>query len=171
MLDVINGTKTIDEVGSDMLDSLKNAFKVSSSRAPFTTYLPFGFSLAGSYTVTKYFSVGLLSYSRIIGKQVREALTLSANVNLGNAFSTSISYTAENRRYDNLGAGVAFRAGVLQFYLLSDRIPIVWNRIKDENSNVVIPANWNTFNLRLGMNIVFGNRVKEKSDKPMILIE
>jgi hypothetical protein len=171
MLDVINGTRTIDEVGSDMLDSLKNAFKVSSSKAPFTTYLPFGFSFAGSYSVTKYFSVGLLSYSRIIGKQVREALTLSANLNLGNAFSTSISYTAENRRYDNLGAGVAFRAGVTQFYLLSDRIPVAWNRIKDENSNVVIPANWNTFNLRLGMNIVFGNRVKEKSDKPMLLIE
>jgi hypothetical protein len=171
MLDVINGTKTIDEVGSDMLDSLKNAFVVTNSRAPFTTCLPFGFSLAGSYSVTKYFSVGLLSYSRIIGKQIREALTLSANLNLGNSFSTSISYTAENRRYDNLGAGVAFRAGVLQFYLLSDRIPVVWNRIKDENSNVIIPANWNTFNLRLGMNVVFGNRVKEKSDKPMILIE
>jgi len=171
MLDVINGTKTIDEVGSDMLDSLKNAFVVSSSKAPFTTFLPFGFSFAGSYSVTKYFSVGLLSYSRIIGKQIREALTLSANLNLGNAFSTSISYTAENRRYDNLGAGVAFRAGVLQFYLLSDRIPVVWNRIKDEKSNVIIPANWNTFNLRLGMNIVFGNRVKEKNDKPMILIE
>jgi hypothetical protein len=171
MLDVINKTKTIDEVGTDMLDSLKNAFVVSRSGTPFTTYLPFGFSFAGSYSVTKYFSVGLLSYSRIIGKQIREALTLSANLNIGNALSTSISYTAENHRYDNLGAGVAFRAGVLQFYMLSDRIPIVWNRIKNDNSNLIIPANWNTFNLRLGMNVVFGNRVKEKNDKPMILIE
>lgn len=171
MLDVVNGSKTIDEVGSDMLDSLKNAFVVSSSKVPFTTYLPFGISLAGSYNVTKKFSVGLLSYSRIIGKQIREALTLSANLNLGNAFSTSLSYTAENHRYDNLGAGVAFRAGILQFYLLSDRIPVVWNRIKNENSNVIIPANWNTFNLRLGMNVVFGNRVKEKNDKPMVLVE
>ena len=171
MVDVVNGTKTIDEVGTDVLDSLKNAFVVSKSKAPFTTYLPFGISFAGSYSVTKNFSVGLLSYSRIISKQIREALTLSANLNLGNAFSTSISYTAENHRYDNLGAGVAFRAGIIQFYLLSDRIPIVWNRITDDNSNVIIPANWNTFNLRLGMNIVFGNRVKEKNDKPMVLVE
>lgn len=171
MLDVINGTKTIDEVGKDMLDSLKNAFNVSNSKAPFTTYLPFGISLGGSYNVTKRFSVGLLSYSRIIGKQVREALTLSANLNLGNAFSTSISYTAENHRYDNLGAGVAFRAGIIQFYLLSDRIPIMWNKIKNDKSNVMVPANWNTINLRLGMNLVFGNRIREKNDKPMLLVE
>jgi hypothetical protein len=171
MVDVVNGTKTIDQVGTDVLDSLKNAFVVSKSRAPFTTYLPFGISFAGSYTVTKNFSVGLLSYSRIISKQFRESLTLSANLNIGNAFSTSISYTAENHRYDNLGAGVAFRVGITQFFLLSDRIPVVWNRIKNDNSNVIIPANWNTVNLRLGMNIVFGNRVKEKNDKPMVLIE
>ena len=171
MLDVINGTKTIDEVGKEMLDSLKNAFNVSNTKAPFTTYLPFGISLGGSYNVTKRFSVGLLSYSRIIGKQLREALTLSANLNLGNAFSTSISYTAENHRYDNLGAGVAFRAGIIQFYLLSDRIPIMWNKIKNDKSNVMVPANWNTINLRLGMNLVFGNRIREKNDKPMVLVE
>ena len=171
MLDVINGTKTIDEVGKDMLDSLKNAFNVSNTKAPFTTYLPFGISLGGSYNVTKRFSVGLLSYSRIIGKQLREALTLSANLNLGNAFSTSISYTAENHRYDNLGAGMAFRAGIIQFYLLSDRIPIMWNKIKNDKSNVMVPANWNTINLRLGMNLVFGNRIREKNDKPMVLVE
>jgi hypothetical protein len=171
MLDVINGTKTIDEVGNDMLDSLKNAFVISDSNASFTTYLPVGISVGGSFLVTKSFSVGLLSYSKFIGKQVRQALTLSANLNLGSSFSTSLSYTAENRRYDNLGAGLAFRAGVAQFYLLSDRIPLIWNRIKDNKSDFIIPASWNTINLRLGMNLVFGNRVKEKSDKPMLLVE
>lgn len=171
MVDVINGSKTIDEVGQDMLDSLKNAFTVSSTKSPFTTYLPFGVSFGGSYNVTKSISLGLLSYSRIIGKQIREALTFSANINLGSSLSTSVSYTAANHRYDNLGAGLAFRAGITQFYLIADRIPVVWNRIRDDNSNIVIPANWNTVNLRLGMNLVIGNRVKEKSDKPMILVE
>jgi hypothetical protein len=154
-----------------MLDSLKNAFIVSKTNAPFTTYLPFGISLGGSYNVTKQITLGLLSYSKIIGSQIREALTLSANINLGNAFSTSLSYTAENYQWDNLGAGLAFRAGVAQFYLVTDRIPIMWNIIKNDNSSIPLPANWNTFNLRLGMNLVFGNRPKEKNDKPMILIE
>jgi hypothetical protein len=169
--DVVNGTKTIDEVGNDMLDSLKNAFVITRSKSAYTTFLPFGVSFGGSYSVTRSFTVGLLSYSKIIGKQIREALTLSANLNIGNLLSTSLSYTAENHRYDNLGAGLAFRAGVVQFYLLSDRIPVTWNRIRDKNTNVIIPSNWNTFNLRLGMNVVFGNRVKEKSDKPMVTVE
>jgi hypothetical protein len=185
MLDVLNGTKTIDEVGQEMLDSLKNAFVVSNTKSPFTTYLPFGVSLGGSYNVTKKFAVGLLSYSRVIDKQIREALTLSANLNLGNAFSTSISYTAENYQYDNLGAGLAFRAGIAQFYILTDRIPVMWNIIKGEKTthdligsgthtstySVPVPAKWNSFNLRMGMNLVFGNRLKEKNDKPMLNIE
>ena len=185
MLDVVNGTKTIDEVGQDMLDSLKNAFVVSNTKSPFTTYLPFGVSLGGSFNLTKKISVGLLSYTRIIDKQIREALSLSANVNLGNAFSTSLSYTAENYQYDNLGAGLAFRAGITQFYIVTDRIPVMWNIIKGEKTthdligsgthkstyNVPVPAKWNSFNLRLGMNLVFGNRQKEKNDKPMVNIE
>jgi hypothetical protein len=171
LLDVINGTKTIEELGTDMRDSLKNAFVVSNTKAAYTTYLPLGVSVGGSFNVTKKFSVGLLSYSRVIGQQIRESLTLSANLNIGNALSASLSYTAENHRYDNLGAGIAFRTGVTQFYLLSDRIPVTWYRITDKNSNVIIPSNWNTVNIRFGMNIVIGNRVREKSDKPMVLIE
>jgi hypothetical protein len=168
---VLNGSMTIDSVANLMVDSLKNAFQVSDSKGPFTTWLPFGVTLGGSYNVSEHFSIGLVSYTRVIGKQVREALTLSANINIGNSLSASLGYTAENHQYDNLGAGLAFRAGITQFYLVTDRIPVVWNRIKNDNNNFVLPANWNTFNLRLGMNLVFGNRVKEKNDKPMIMVE
>jgi hypothetical protein len=55
--------------------------------------------------------------------------------------------------------------------MVTDRIPLMWNRITDDKTNIIIPANWNTFNLRLGMNLVFGNKPKEKNDKPMIQVE
>lgn len=171
LLDVVNGTKTINEVGQDMLDSLKNAFVVSGTNEPFTTFLPFGITIGGSYNITRNISFGLISYTKIISNQVREAVTFSANVNLGNIFSTSVCYTAENNRYDNLGAGFACRAGLLQFYLLSDRIPLNWNRIKDNSGNFVFPSNLNTVNIRLGMNMVFGETKKEKHDKPMVFVE
>jgi hypothetical protein len=172
MLDVFNGTKTIEELGNEMLDSIKNSFIVSDSNVPFTTYLPFGVTLGGSYNLTKNFSVGLLSYSRVIGKQIRESLTLSANVNLGNALSTSLSYTAANHRYDNFGAGLALRVGIFQFYMLADRIPVMWNKIKvDSKTTILLPTSWNIINLRLGMNFAFGNRIRKKDDKPMVLVE
>lgn len=169
--DVLSGDKTMDEITENMLDSLKNAFKITDSKDPFTTFIPWGVTVGGSYNLTRRFSVGLLSYSRFIGKQVREALTLSANLNLGNALSTTVSYTAANHRYDNIGAGLAFRAGFFQFYLLTDRIPLTWNKINNGDSSFVIPSSWNNFNLRLGMNLVFGNRIKKKNDKAMVECE
>jgi Family of unknown function (DUF5723) len=171
MQDYINGTKTFKEVGQEMIDSLKNSLIVSKSNVPYTTYLPFGVTLGGSYELTNNLSFGLLSYSRVIGKQLRESLTLSGNVNLSNAFSFSLGYTIANHRYDNLGAGLAFRAGIVQFYLVADRIPITWNQIKDNNSTIPVPSIWNSANLRLGMNLAFGNKIKKKNDKPMILVE
>jgi hypothetical protein len=171
MLDVLNGTKTFEELGDEMLDSLKNSFIVTDLNSPFTTWLPFGVTLGGSYKLTDYFSVGLLSYSRIIGKQFREALTLSGNVNLSNAFSTSLSYTMANHRFDNFGAGLAFRGGIFQFYFLADRIPLRWNKIIIDDSHVPLPDIWNTVNFHFGMNLVFGNSSRKKEDKPMVIIE
>ena len=169
MLDVFNGTKTFEEVGNEMADSLKNSLIVSDLQNPFTTWLPFTVTIGGNYKLTKNVSFGLLSYSRIIGKQIREALSLSANLNVRNLFSAALSYTITNHRADNLGAGLSFRAGVCQFYLLTDRIPLKWNRMKfDKGSSLILPANWNTLNFRLGMNLVFGNRVSRKDDKPMV---
>jgi len=171
MLDVYNEEISIDSLATELLDSLKNSFRVIDSGDPFTTYLPVGLTLAGRYDVTDKFSLGLVSYTRFIGGQVREALTVSANLNLGNAFSTTLAYTAANHRYDNLGAGIAFRAGVIQFYLLADRIPVSWNKLVFDDGSVILPVSWNTVHARFGMNLVFGNKVKKKNDKPMVIVE
>lgn len=184
MVDVYSGVITFDSLATQMLDSLSNSFSVDQDNTPFTTYLPFGISVGGSYNLTKKFSVGVLSYTRFIGKQVKEALTLSANVNLGNAFSTTLAYTAANHRYDNLGLGLSFRGGWFQFYFLADRIPVTWNTIKSSDldtpkpvsmlfgeNSIPIPTSWNTIHFRLGMNLVFGNNVRKKNDKPMVVVK
>ena len=166
---VVNGDEDFEDVADKILDTLKQKFVLTDTYEPFTTWLAPGLTLGGSYTLNKSISFGLLSYTRFIGKQVREALTLSANLNLSNAFSFSLGYTLQNQRADNFGAGIAFRAGIFQFYFISDRIPISWDRLKlDESTNIVVPANWNTINLRLGLNLSFGNKVKKKNDQPMI---
>ena len=169
MTDVAAGTKEVEDVGKELLDSLKNSFSLTNSNDPFTTWMAPGLTLGGSYNLNKTFSFGILSYSRFIGKQVRESLTLSANMNLSNSLSLSLGYTLQNQRADNLGAGVAFRAGIFQFYIISDRIPVSWNRLMiGEDSDILVPANWNTLNLRAGLNLSFGNKVSRKNDKSII---
>ncbi len=166
---VISGDKTIEDAGKELLDTLKQKFVLTDTYEPYTTWLAPGLTLGGSYNLTRIISFGMLSYTRFIGKQVRESLTLSANLNLSNAFSFSLGYTLQNQRADNFGAGIAFRAGIFQFYFLSDRIPVSWDRLKlDESTNIVVPSNWNTINMRFGLNLSFGNKVNKKNDKPMI---
>jgi hypothetical protein len=183
LTDIYDREITFDSLAAELGDSLLHSFSASTDDTPFTTYLPFGVSAGASFNLTKNFSLGVLSYTKFIGKQAKEALTLSANVNLGNAFSTTVAYTAANHRYDNIGLGLAFRGALFQFYFLADRIPVTWNKIvsKDfdtpgpvsylfgENS-IPVPSSWNTIHFRFGMNLAFGNRIKKKNDKPMVVI-
>jgi hypothetical protein len=171
VVDVINGAKSFGDVGKNMVDSLKNSVNFTSSNVPFTSHLPYGVTLGAGYNLTRQVSLGLLSYSRVYEKKVQESLTLSGNVNLGNSLSTSLSYTFDNYTVDNLGAGLAFRVGIFQLYMLADRIPVVWNRIKSDNNPILLPTSWNTFNLRLGLNLTFGNKNKKKEDRPMVIVE
>ena len=174
--DVANGTKTIDQLATEMVDSLKNSFKISNTSTGFNTYLPTKVYLGASYNLTKSISLGILSCSLFSGKQIREALTLSANINLGSAISTTVSYTAENSRYNNLGAGLAFRLGIFQIYLMTDKIPVTWNKVITkkgsgagaQSGSIMLPTDWNTANFRFGVNIVMGNHLKKKNDKPML---
>jgi hypothetical protein len=166
--DVANGTKTMDQLAQDMVDSLKNSFTIKNDNQGFRTYLPMGVSVGGSFNLTKSLTLGILSYSRFIGKQIREAVTLSANLNLGNALSTSLSYSMENQNYNNLGAGLALRLGIFQIYFIADKIPVIWNKIVTGSTTIPLPENWNTINLRLGLNLAFGNKEKKKNDRPML---
>ncbi|MCU0473160.1 MAG: DUF5723 family protein [Bacteroidales bacterium] len=172
LLEVYKGNMTFDSLGQELLDSLKASFFLTDEAQPsFTTNLPFGVTFGGSYNLTKSISIGILSYTKVIGKQLKEALTLSANINLGNALSTTFAYTAANSRYDNLGAGLALRAGWFQFYVLADRIPVTWNKIVSDSNTIPLPESWNTIHVRFGMNFAFGNKIKKKDDKPMVLVQ
>jgi Family of unknown function (DUF5723) len=156
--DIQNGSATFDQMIETMADTLINALTVTDSEEPFTTFLPFGVTLGGKFNVTDKFSVGLLSHSRKTDQQLKEALSLSANFNLGNTFSASLAYTASNHSYNNFGAGFGVRAGFAQLYFLVDRIPLNWKSAGSGKDRIVLPENWNTLHARFGLNLVFGNR-------------
>lgn len=170
MTGVINGNETFEQAGRELLDSLKDSVLPVELHEAFTSFTPSTLNMAAGYRVSKNFAFGILSTSRFMGGQVKESLTMSANMNLGSSLLVSVSYTASNHRLDNIGAGIAVRLSVLQFYIMSDRIPLYWNKIYTGSGNnknhdfVPVPANLNTFDLRFGMNLVFGHRKKKAPD-------
>jgi hypothetical protein len=156
--DVLRGEQSFSDALGQVLDTLQNSVSFTSNTDPFSTFLPMRLNLGGSYRIRPDLSVGLLSHSRFTGGRIRQSVTLSANYYIQDKLSASLAYTIANNRFDNIGAGIAYRAGVFQFYAASDRIPVVWNRItaNDGDTSFLIPNNWNTIDVRIGMNLVFG---------------
>jgi hypothetical protein len=156
--DIYEGRATIDDLYNSMKDSLRNAFILAGTDKRFTMKLPVGLTIAGSYILNEKYSFGLLSSSRLVGSHFREAITLSANMNVGNRVSTTLSYSICNDNFSSLGIGAAVRASVFQFYFLCDRIPFSWKRAGIQPDSFVLPSNWSTLHARFGINLVFGNK-------------
>ncbi len=174
--DVVNETYSIDDMVNSLVDTIKNNFIENPSPLSYKTNLPTSISAGASFNLLPVLSIGLLSNSKFYMGTVKESFTLSANAYLGRVLSASMSYTAANYSYNNLGFGLAFKAGIGQFYIIADKIPLDWGKVyieKDGPGNYAsfpVPQNMNLFNLEIGLNFVFGKPVTRKSDKPMVLI-
>ncbi len=173
LADVHNQTFSLDKMYSSLSDSIKSNFKPVVSTKAFTTALPTDIIAGASITPLKFITLGILSVSRVYAGSVSEQLTMSANAHVGRVLSASLAYTMANNSYNNLGAGLAITAGVAQIYLIADKIPMVWQKIyvpkgSGNYSAVPLPENFNTLSFQLGVNIVFGKPVTQKTDKPML---
>jgi Family of unknown function (DUF5723) len=162
MEDVRDESITFQELKNWTSDSIQTSIELSENPGVYITYLPFTATAGFSFTPVKFFTAGVLSQTRFIGKQVHEAFTISGNLHPGNFFSTTVAYTAVNRRYDNLGFGIALRGGCGQFFALIDNVPVKWTKMTVGSDNIKLPVNMNTVQVRLGFNLVFGNRDKEE---------
>lgn len=163
---------TMDAQFDNLGDSIVDIFELKSSNDPYTTWLPTKIYIGGTYTITPYLNVGLLSRSEIYNGKLRQSLTLSANTLLANFFSLSLSYSMMNYSYNNLGIGMAIRGGPLQLYFVTDRIPFRYSTLEfsDNGSTTNIPMFFDqrTLNFRFGLNLTFGCKEKGLKDKPLV---
>jgi Family of unknown function (DUF5723) len=172
--DVQNQTFSIDKMFNSLVDSVKSGFKPVTSPSPFTTYLPTDITLGASFSPLKFISFGVLSVSKIYAGSTSESVMVSANTHLGQVFSASVAYSMENNSYNNLGVGLSVTAGVAQIYLIADKIPMQWDKVyisksgSTDYTGIPLPNNFNTVNFQFGVNIIFGKRVTQKRDKPML---
>jgi hypothetical protein len=174
--DVVNETISIDSILQGIIDTVKNSFIGNANPPSYATYLPTILTVGANLNLSPAFSLGVLSSTKFYSGKVNEALTFSANVYLGRAFSASVGYTVANYNYNNLGLGLAFKAGPVQLYLIADKIPIKWSKYytgNDSNgyNSIPLPQNWNMMTLQLGLNVSFGKIAGKKVDKPMVVVE
>jgi hypothetical protein len=176
--DVVNQTFSIDNMIGELRDSIKANFREQASPEPFKTNLPTGILVGASFNPLRAISLGVLSESRIFAGNLKQSFIFSGNIYAGRAFSGTLTYTIANYSYDNLGLGVAFKAGFAQVYIIADKIPLSWEKVyfprggsPTKYFGIPIPAHLNMLSIQAGLNISFGKPVTKKIDKPMIIEE
>lgn len=143
---------------SDLLealrDSLLNAFTASADTKSYVTATPI--NLYGGITrqLLPNIKAGAMTWIEINSMHVRPSLTLSLNFTPFKAFAATVSYTLMNRKFNQIGTGLAFGNRGAQFYILTDNIPIRFTR--DVSTSLIWPYNARMLSLRFGLNLFFG---------------
>lgn len=158
------------EYFGSLADSIEVKFKPEEKQgSAYGTMLPTKMYASASYEVMKNFSVGTVLYAETFNGRVGTGWTLAANKHFGRFLSTTVSYTASNRSFNNLGAGLSLNLAPIQIYVVGDnllRLPI--SLAANKNMNEYINST-QMFNFRMGINFVWGwmtdsgKKVEDKS--------
>jgi hypothetical protein len=146
-----------------LLDTLGNVYNLKTSQNAYTTSLTGKLYLAAYYQPFKAFGIGALTRFALIQNKIRPQFTFTANLYISKVLELTGSYTMAEGAYNNLGLGMVWKLGPLQWYLMSDRLPLFWDKNVGKDLNIpYVPSYNRTFNVRTGVNLVFGCRRKAK---------
>ncbi len=152
-IDLINFVHDTADKGQNILDSLNDAFKPAETKEAYNTSLSTHFYLGGNYVMNEKRFAGLLLRGQIFKGIFIPSATLSINQEVGRHLAVSLSYSALNRSYNNIGLGLAANAGPVQLYVVSDNV-----------LGALQPLDAHTFNVHFGINLIMG-RPKKDRDK------
>ncbi len=145
--------KEIGDVMDDLVDSLGDKFQFMDREKAYSTPLHAKLYVGGSYKLKDWVTVGALSRTQFYYGNIVTSLTLSANTRVCRNVSASMSYTAANNSYTNLGFGLTAKLGCLQFYAVTDNL-MAANFTKTQ-----------LVNFRFGLNMLFGHKDRKKNKK------
>jgi hypothetical protein len=152
-----------DYLGAEQ-DSIKSNFEMQEGKiGKYRTPLPGKMYLTASYQWKKKITFSGLLFMEQFRGRFFPGLSASAHKELGRIAGVSLSYTAVGGGFGNLGAGFNLNLSPFQFYLVGDnllRMPLSYLANGDYST---FAANVRYFNIRAGMNFVFGrDRSSEK---------
>lgn len=144
--DYVNPSDLLDNEFNKLKDSFRPAKSEFSSEA-FDVTIPTKIYLGGTYDLNKQFNFGILDRIFMYDGSSQNTLTLSANAMFLNFLSLTGSYSFIGNTSNNLGLGLAIRAGFLQIYAVSDNVIAVLDPSKVEFANA-----------RVGVSFLFGRK-------------
>jgi hypothetical protein len=145
-VDVLSGLvsgSTQSLTGTNVLDTLENQFKPKGANInSYQTWLIPRFYINLRYNVTPKLTIGASLYLEHY-KTLRPAYIVGTQYKFTRFLSLAMTATYQNKF--NFGTGLVIKPGPFQFYFVTDNLNTIFD-----------PLNSKAFNLRFGMNLVFG---------------
>jgi hypothetical protein len=152
-------------------DTLKSSFKVTGSNQSFTTYLTSKVMFGGRFFLTPSFDLGAITRFDFFKDEIASNIILLANWRPSTILGISASYGLLDGSYSTFGLGFTSHIGPFNLYIITDDIVSdgSYKEFPTGNSTIPLFKNMNSYNIRFGLNLVFGNnKVKMlMKDKPM----
>ncbi len=136
----------------ELVDSLGEAFDLQESSTAYSTKLNPKFYIGGTWRFTNTSDLHLTAYGEVFKGKMYPSLSASIMQQLGNVINLTASYSIINGTTNNIGAGMLFNFGAVQWYMISDNV-----------MGMFVPQHTQNIHLRTGINLVFGR--KEARDK------
>lgn len=164
-------------LADSVLTAFSNSASITQTTNKYTTYTSPKLNIGAEYSfLENALSVGLLSRTIKHNKTYFEELTASVNGRPVDWFNMSLSYSALNGRFSNVGAGIGLKTGFLNWFFTADYLPLSYAtlplNISGGTFDAPIAYNTKGLNFAVGVNLILGNRkdtdhdgVVDKKDK------
>ncbi len=147
-----NGSQT--DLLQAFKDSVTDNFRLSNSNAPYFAFIPARLFASAEYRLNGLVQVAGIFEAEWLSGRLSPGLTLTSILKPLDALTFSLSYSLMDRAYDDIGFSVVAGQKNIQFYFVTDKIPVSY--VKDKNTGLFWPYSARTLNFRFGINILFG---------------
>jgi hypothetical protein len=136
---------------SDLLNTFIDSLEVETSNQNYTSVLPTRLIAGATLQYTGKLKFGLKGEALLYRSKILPSLSLNTLYNPVGNLHLLASYTLQYNSLANFGLGFVIGRDPVQFYILSDNVPgTIW------------PLSGRNINLRFGLNVNFGCKIKDK---------
>ncbi len=142
-------------------DSLAKSFNGDTTQKAYTAPLVMKSYLSASYQLAKNTTVNanfFMNYFRVI----QPAYGISVNQRVCKFIEIAVSYSVQNRQWNNVGFGIYVKGGPFQLFCVADNLTPLFNSVDLSDGSIDFRrVEMYNFNVRSGLNFIFGRIVKE----------
>lgn len=148
------------DIGQNLEDTLNKIFDYQSNTSSYSAALHAKLYIGGAYKLNKYFTANLTVYNSFFQSRYNFGVAAGVTFKLKKWFGANINYSYIGRSAKNVGLGLNFHLGPIQYFIASDNIFALYD-----------PGTVKNLHISTGLNIVIkplkdkdGDGIKDRKD-------